>query len=69
MVAHNVGVRACASKRAKIRSRDDALRVWKDYKRDQSTSADDMNICTWRLVVVTPFTDAAVYLVFQLVTD
>ena len=34
MIARNVGVRSCAKKRAKTRSRDDVLRGWKGNKRD-----------------------------------
>ena len=60
MIAHNVGVRACAIKRAKIRFRDDALRVWKGNKRDHSTSTDYVNICTWQPAVATQYTATAI---------
>ena len=60
MIARNVGVRSCAKKHAKTRSRDDALRVWKGNKRDHSTSADDDKICTWQPAVVTQYTATAI---------
>ena len=60
MVSHNVGVRACAIKRAKIRSRDDALRIWKGNKRDHSTSADYAKICTCQPEVVSQYTATAI---------
>ena len=60
MIAHNVGVRSYAIKRAKIRVRDDALRIWKGNKRDHSTSADDVKICAWQTEVVTKYTATAI---------
>ena len=36
MVEHNGGVRACDIMRAKIRSRVDAIRIWKVNNRDIS---------------------------------
>ena len=60
MAAHDVGVYDCAIKCAKIRSRDDALRVWKGNKRDHSASADNVNICTCQPSVDIQHTAAAI---------
>ena len=40
MVSHNVDVHACAIKRSKIRSHDDAFRISEGNKRDHSKSSD-----------------------------
>ena len=59
MVSHNVDVHACAIKRSKIRSHDDAFRILKSNKRDLSTSADDLNICTWQPAAIILYPAAA----------